>query len=71
MDISEVTRRDIIDYLVGTNCQFYGRLQLLDFLERVWDLTSMSSTDPRFNNAWGDIWQHMVRKKQDAIPNFV
>ncbi len=39
---------------------FYGRLDLIDFLRRVWDLSSMRSTDSRFKDAEGDVWQHMV-----------
>lgn len=60
MDISELTRRDIIDYLISRGYPFHGRLELLDFLERVWDLYSMPSTDRRYNNAYDDIWKHMV-----------
>ncbi len=60
MNISEVTRRDIIDFLLEDCGVFYGRLKLMSFLERVWDLNSMPSTDRRYSNAAGDIWQHMV-----------
>ena len=61
MEISEITRRDIIDYLLLRDTPFYGRLDLVSFLKRVWDLSSMPSTDYRFSNAEGDIWQHMIR----------
>src|ERR1035438_6554081 len=36
------------------------RLCDLDFLRRVWNLSSLPSADSRFENAEGDIWQHMV-----------
>jgi hypothetical protein len=36
------------------------RETLLDFLSRIWDLRIMPSTDTRFNDAYGDIYQHMV-----------
>lgn len=39
---------------------FHGRLDLISFLNRIWNLSSMPSTDRRFSNAEGDIWQHMV-----------
>jgi len=39
---------------------YYGRLGEMDFLSRVYDLKSMSSTDTRFTDAEGDIWQHTV-----------
>lgn len=61
MQISEVTRRDILDHLLLRREPFYGRLDILGFLKRVWDLESMLSEDPRFSNAEADIWQHMVR----------
>ena len=59
--ISEVTRRDIVDGLLLSSGPFYGRLDLISFLKRIWPLKSMSSTDYRFKDAEGDIWQHMVR----------
>lgn len=60
MEISELTRRDIIDYLLLRNPPYYGGSELISFLKRTWNLSSMRSTDPRFDNAEGDIWQHMV-----------
>ncbi|MEG4586604.1 hypothetical protein QUA54_15465 [Microcoleus sp. MOSTC5] len=49
MLITELTRRNIIEALLPKN--IYGKLQLLDFLERTWKLSEMPSRD---------IWQHMV-----------
>lgn len=60
MRISELTRRDIIDSLLLKDYPFHGRLDLIAFLKRVWDLSSMPSTDGRFKTAEGDIWQHMI-----------
>ena len=60
MDISEVTRRNIIDYLRLREYPFHGRLELISFLKRIWNLSSMPSTDGRFKDAEGDIWQHMI-----------
>lgn len=62
MQISEVTRRHILDHLLLIRKEpFYGRLEVLDFLKRVWNLESMPSEDSRFSTAEADIWQHMVR----------
>jgi hypothetical protein len=61
MKITEVTRRNIINYLLLREYPFHGKLDILDFLKRIWDLSSMPSTDSRFVDADGDIWQHMVR----------
>ena len=58
--ISEITRREIFDLVVLENINLYGRLEEMDFLSRIWDLESMPSTDSRFSNAAGDIWQHTV-----------
>ena len=60
MDISAETRRDIIDYLLLRDRHFNGNFDLISFLRRIWDLSSMPSTDSRFKDAEGDIWQHMV-----------
>ncbi|MBW7957300.1 MAG: abortive infection family protein [Deltaproteobacteria bacterium] len=65
MNISEATRRDIIDTLSIENVQWAGRLEEPDFLSRLFDLKSMSSTDRRFNDAYGDIWQHRVNNPYD------
>ncbi len=60
MDISEVTRRDIVDYLLLSEVSFHGRLPIITFLKRIWDLSSMTSTDSRFKTASEDIMQHMI-----------
>lgn len=58
--ITEVTRRRILDRLIAEEVNLYGCFEEIDFLARIWDLDAMHSTDPRFNNAAGDIWQHRV-----------
>lgn len=59
--LSDITRGKIIDRLVsGVGYSIFGKLQITDFLKRVWDIDNMPSTDRRFKNATGDIWQHMV-----------
>lgn len=44
--------------------------QLLDFLEEIWNLRDMPSTDPRFEDAYGDIIQHTIRN-DDWDVNFL
>lgn len=61
MEITELTRHAIIDALLLRPASFNGSLDLMDFLKRIWNLASMPSTDHRFDNAEGDIWQHTVR----------
>jgi len=58
--ISEITRRDIFDLVLLERINLYGRLEEIDFLSRIWDLEAMPSTDSRFKDAIGDIWQHTV-----------
>ena len=71
--ISEITRNDIfdiietgVDYLDKNGLQehafmpLYGRLTELRFLERLYNLKTMPSSDRRYGNAEGDIIQHTV-----------
>jgi AbiJ N-terminal domain 3 len=60
-EISEVTRRAIIDHFSIANVSWAGRLQDDEFLARLFDLSKMPSFDPRCNDAAGDIYQHCVR----------
>ena len=39
---------------------YHGRLNEIDFLSRVYNLSNMPSTDSRFKDAEGDIWQHTI-----------
>lgn len=57
--IREGTRRDIVDMLVLRDAPFHGRLDLMDFLKRVWRLDDMPSEDRRFRTATADISTHM------------
>jgi hypothetical protein len=58
-DISEITRRDILDDLYINKYRWWGSLDSCAFLSRLgFDLEQMPSTDHRYSNAYGDIWQH-------------
>jgi len=57
--ISGVTRRNLINAILRLG-NLEGQLELLEFLDRIWPLVRMPSTDSRFDNAYQDIWQHMV-----------
>ncbi len=58
MQITRATRRDIIDLF--SEYHWAVRLEETKFLGRLFDLETIPSTDPRFKNAQGDIWQHRV-----------
>jgi hypothetical protein len=56
--ISEYTRIAIIDHFIISQVGWSGKLQEDEFLARLYNLKSMSSSDERFWNAIGDIRQH-------------
>lgn len=83
--ITEVTRRDIIDVLnygftntvrvdkqnsdsvnykldedYDVKMNYWGRLDEIKFLKRLYQLNNLPSYDNRFKDAEGDIWQHTI-----------
>lgn len=56
--ISEITRRDIWEALAKV--EWWGRLDEVTFLKRLYQLNWLPSTDSRFTDAEGDIVQHRV-----------
>ncbi len=70
--ITEITKRDILDLFRNgleideffdtktVYYQYFGKLEEVDFLKRIYDLGNMPSDDSRFENAEQDIWQHTV-----------
>ncbi len=56
--ITEVTRRDLREAL--SSIRWYGRLEEIDFLSRIYDLDTLPSTDRRLENARGDIVKHRL-----------
>lgn len=61
--IQKETRNSLIDDLLNTD--IFGRLSdgnevSIDFLNRIWKLKELTSTDSRFKDAEGDIYQHMI-----------
>lgn len=60
--ITFITRHYIADETLIANLWYHGNLQEPDFLIRLFDLKGLpSKDDDRFNNAYDDIYQHMVR----------
>ena len=70
--ITEITKRDVYELFRDGYMEedffgeekveypYYGRLQEIEFLERLYDLESMVSNDPRHSNAKGDIIRHTI-----------
>ena len=79
--ITEITKRDILDLFQNgleideffqtrtVTYNYYGRLEEIDFLKRLYDLERMPSFDSRFANAEQDIWQHTVNNDERIIKN--
>ena len=70
-EITEVTRRAIFDYLILSRIAWAGRLEESEFLGRLYDLSSIQSTDNRFSDASDDIWQHRVNNPYDWEDDWV
>jgi len=63
MEISLRLKKEILQFILSqpdSFGHFTNDMDLLNFLEKIWDLRSMSSDDYRFDNAFDDIVQHMV-----------
>ena len=69
--ITEITKRDIYEMFRngitaydfhGSKVEYpyYGRLEEIEFLERLYNLYEMESNDSRYSNAHGDIVQHTI-----------
>jgi hypothetical protein len=51
-------RVNILDGLRLEDVAWHGKLDDVEFLSRLYDLQQLPSTDSRFKDAAGDIWQH-------------
>lgn len=58
--ITDLTRREILDKLALDRIPWSGRLTEVEFLNRLYDLEALPSTDHRYRTAAGDIHQHRV-----------
>jgi hypothetical protein len=69
--ISQITRRNIFDFIQVEGFWWAGRLEDADFLSRIFDLEAIESSDSRYPNAAGDIWQHRVNNPDDWEDNWI
>ena len=58
--LAKQTRINIFDGMRLENVVWCGALDDVEFLSRLFDLQRMPSTDTRFKDAAGDIWQHCI-----------
>ena len=64
-------RKNIFDGLRIEEVKWAGTLEETEFLERIFDLEKMPSTDQRFKNAAEDIWQHRVNNPSDWSDDWI
>ena len=69
--ITNITRRNIFDFIQAEGIWWSGRMTETDFLSRLFDLERMELLDIRFKNAAGDIWQHRVNNPNDWDDNWI
>ncbi len=69
--ITQISRRNIFDFIQAEQLWWSGRMSEIDFLSRLFDLDSIESYDGRFPNAAGDIWQHRVNNPNDWEDNWI
>lgn len=57
-DLPQRVRQNIMDGLRLDGVDWSGQLNDVEFLSRLYDLEKMPSTDGRYKDAAGDVWQH-------------
>lgn len=59
--ITKITRYAILEVLdTYMAIDFYGRLNEVEFWERIFNLEKLPSTDSRYPDMKSDLWQHRV-----------
>jgi hypothetical protein len=73
--ISNVTKRDVLDLFKNgidipdlwdtqrVSYNYYGRIEEIEFIKRLYDLKKLPSFDSRYPDAEGDIWQHTINNE--------
>lgn len=56
--LPKLVRQNIVDGLRLENVKWHGELNDVEFLSRLYELENLPSTDSRYKDAAGDIWQH-------------
>ena len=69
-NLARQVRINIIDGLQLENAVWYGCLNDVEFLSRLIDLQKLPSSDSRFKDAAGDIWQHCINN-DDWNPDWI
>jgi hypothetical protein len=70
-DVTDLTRRTIFDALRVGKHSWAGKLDDVDFLSRLFDLSSLPSRDNRHKDMAGDVWRHRVINPEDWDDDWV
>ncbi|MGB1763075.1 abortive infection family protein [Alloalcanivorax xenomutans] len=62
-DLPRQTRINILDGLRLEDAAWYGELNDVEFLSRIFDLQTLPSYDIRYKDAASDIWQHCINNE--------
>ncbi|WP_156917582.1 hypothetical protein [Salinarimonas rosea] len=65
--LSARTRVAILDEFRARKIVWYGALDDVRFLERIYDLTQMPSYDSRYRDAYSDIYQHTINNDDHPL----
>jgi hypothetical protein len=69
--VSQSARRAIVRILQNEGVSWQGALDDVEFLQAVFDLDALPSTDSRFKTAAQDIWQHRINNPSDWPEDWV
>ncbi len=69
--VSYRTRRAVIDLLRDNGISWQGAVDDQAFLEKIFDLRALPSSDKRFGTAADDIWQHRINNPEDWADDWV
>jgi len=69
--LSKLTRSELFKLLNGTARPYHGRLGEIEFLDRLWDLDALESTDARYKTARDDIRVHTINWPDDWEQDWV
>lgn len=69
--ITKRTRNNIFDIVKIEKVYWAGEIDDVEFLEKMFDLKSLPSTDHRFHDMAGDIWQHRINNPQDWANDWI
>lgn len=71
MILNRKTKQNIFDEIRSRHIRWSGKLDEVDFLKRFINISEYPSSDSRFDDLSGDIWQHRVINPMDWDDNWI